>query len=196
MNTRFVFGVGIAAVTMAAGCGGGASSNVAKVGTAHDGTGSSDRVIAAGSSSTTATACQTKNLRLSLGQSQGTAGSVYEPLRFTNHGEGACTLYGYPGVSFVKAESGDQVGAPASRNAQHRAQTITLSPGSSAKAVLQIVDHDNYGPAQCRATAVSGLRVYPPGNKAAAYVPFDAPATACATDVTQLTVEAVAGSTP
>jgi hypothetical protein len=39
---------------------------------------------------------------------------------------------------------------------------------------------------------VSGLRVYPPGNKDAAYVPFPDAVTACSTDVTQLTVESVA----
>jgi hypothetical protein len=35
------------------------------------------------------------------------------------------------------------------------------------------------------------VRVYPPGERDAAYVPFDSPAKACSTDVRQLTVTAV-----
>jgi hypothetical protein len=135
--------------------------------------------------------CQTTDLTLTLGQSEGTAGSIYEPLHFINKGTSSCTLYGYPGVSFV-AGSGDQIGSPASRNAQHPSRTVTLSPGASADAVVQVVDHGNYGADQCKAKAVSGFRVFPPGNKDAAYVPFHNAVTACSTDVTQLMVEAVA----
>jgi hypothetical protein len=116
---------------------------------------------------------------------------VFEPVRFTNKGSSACTMYGYPGVSFVTAGSGDQIGAAASRNPQHAARTVTVAPGASAEAILQVVDHGNYDPGQCKATDVSGLRVYPPGQTSAAYVPFDHTATACASAVTQLTVEAV-----
>ena len=193
MNTRMVLGLGIAAVTMAAGCGGGSSTNTAKVSPSHaGGAGSTDQVVNAGSTSTAPTTCQTHDLNLTLGQGEGTAGSIYEPLRFTNKGASACTLYGYPGVSFVTAGSGTQVGSPASRNPQHPAKTVTLSPGDSAEAVVQVVDHGNYGPDQCKATDVSGFRVYPPGSKDAAYVPFDTASTACSTDVAQLTVEAVA----
>ena len=184
MNTRVVFGLSIAAVTLAAGCGGGSSRNIADTSSANSGSGSSDRVV-------TSTTCATKDLTLSIGAGNGAAGSIYEPLRFTNNAASACTLDGYPGVSFVTEGSGDQVGAPASRNPQHPAKTVTLAPGASAEAVLQVVDHGNYGPDQCKATGVSGLRVYPPGNKDAAYVAFDTAATACSTNVAQLTVEAV-----
>jgi hypothetical protein len=153
-------------------------------------------VVNTGATSSPLTTCPTRDLTLTLGPSQGTAGSSFESLRFTNNGASACRLYGYPGVSFVTAGSGDQVGAPASRNPQHPAKTVMLSPGASAAAVVQVVDHGNYGPDQCKATAVSGLRVYPPGSKDAAYVPFRDSVTACSTDVTQLTVEAVAKSAP
>jgi hypothetical protein len=180
MNTRIALGLGIAAVATLAGCGGGATSNTAKVGPAGS---------AASGGTTT---CQTGDLTLAIGQSEGTAGSVFEALRFTNKGASSCTMSGYPGVSFVTTGSGAQVGAAASRNAQHVAKTVTLTPGASAEAIVQVVDHGNYDPAQCKATDVSGFRVYPPGQTAAAYVPFAQSATACSTDVTQLTVEAVA----
>ena len=155
-----------------------------------------ESVVATTSQAPAATpSCQTKDLSLSLGQADGAAGSVYEPLRLTNTGSSACTMYGYPGVSFVTAGSGDQVGAAATRNPQHSALTVTLAPGATAESVVQVVNHENYSPSQCKAADVSGFRVYPPGNKAAAYVPFDHASSACTTDVTQLTVEAVTSAT-
>ena len=198
MNTRAVLGAGAVAMALAAGCGGQSlSSN--RTPTPPASTTPSPTATTAATAAPTATAtatCQTQDLELSLGQAQGAAGSVYEPLRFTNKGTSACTLYGYPGVSFVTEGSGDQIGSPASRNPQHPAATVILAAGATAEAVLRIIDHGNYGAEQCKATTVSGLRVYPPGNKAAAYLPFHDPVTACSTDVTQLTVEAVAKATP
>lgn len=201
MNTRVFVGLSLATVATLAGCGGGgATTNAARTTTAQHGGRVNDQVVATTtktpappSSTTTSTSmCQTGSLAVTLGQAEGTAGSMYEPLTFTNKGAVSCTLYGYPGVSFVTAGSGDQVGNPAARNPQHPARTVILSPGASADAVVQVVDHGNYGADQCKATAVSGFRVYPPGNKDAAYVPFDGAVTACSTDVAQLTVEAVA----
>lgn len=174
MNTRVFFGATLAAIATLAGCGGGGTNNAANVQPAA-----------------TSTMCHTDDLSLSLRTGGGAAGSVYESLQFTNKGSGSCTMSGYPGVSFVTAGTGDQVGAAASRNPQHAAVTVTVAPGATAESVVQVVDYMNYSPAQCKATHVSGFRVYPPGETTAAYVPFDEPAKACSTDVTQLTVEAV-----
>ncbi|MDX6390804.1 MAG: hypothetical protein QOJ73_1867, partial [Streptosporangiaceae bacterium] len=44
-------------------------------------------------------ACPTRSLKAKIGISQGTAGSVYTVIDFTNIGTVTCTLYGYPGVS-------------------------------------------------------------------------------------------------
>jgi hypothetical protein len=203
MNTRVIVGLSLASVATVAGCGGGgATNNAARTTIAHHSGRSNDQVVVAttqaptpAATSTATSTCRTKDLTLTLGQSEGTAGSIYEPLRFTNKGATSCTLYGYPGVSFVAGGSGDQIGSPASRNPQHSAKTVILSPGASAEAVVQVVDHGNYGPDQCKATSVAGFRVYPPGNKYAAYVPFQGAVTACSTDVTQLTVEALAKPT-
>lgn len=190
MNTRVLVGLSLATVATVAGCGGtGATNNAARTTTTHQGGRSSDQVVP---TTTSTSMCRTADLAVTLGQPEGTAGSMYEPLSFTNKGAGSCTLYGYPGVSFVTAGSGDQVGTPAARNPQHPARTVILSPGDSADAIVQVVDHGNYGADQCKAQAVSGFRVYPPGNKDAAYVPFETAVTACSTDVAQLTVEAVA----
>lgn len=180
MNARIVLGASIAVVAAVAGCGSGATHNAAKI-------------VPAGSGETSG--CLTKNLSFSIGAADGAAGSVYEPLRMTNNGTATCTVYGYPGVSFVTAGTGDQVGAAASRNPQHSAATVTLAPGATAESIVQVVNHMNYSPSQCKAASVSGFRVYPPGEKAAAYVPFDQASSACSTDVTQLTVEAVTTAT-
>jgi hypothetical protein len=193
MNARIILGASVVAVAAVAGCGGGATHNAAKIAPAGSGGKSPDRVVAT-STETSATGCLTKNLSFSIGTPDGTAGSVYEPLRLTNKGSTTCTLFGYPGVSFVTAGSGDQVGADASRNPQHSAVTVTLASGATAESIVQVVDHMNYSPSQCKAADVSGFRVYPPGETSAAYVPFDHASSACSTDVTQLTVEAVAAA--
>jgi len=141
-------------------------------------------------------ACLTSGLSVHLGASQGSAGHVNEPIVFTNTGSSACTLYGYPGVSFVAPGSGHQVGAAAKRNAQHPPAAVTLAVGASASALLQIANYHDYPPADCQAVPVSGLRVYPPGNRAAAYVAFSSASTACSSQVDQLMVQAtVSGST-
>ena len=158
--------------------GSGASSSSAPTGSASS---------SIGGSST----CLTSSLSLHLGNRGGAAGSVYQPIVFTNTGSGTCTLLGYPGVAFVTQDTGHQVGAAASRNPQHAPTTVTLAAGASASALLQIVNAANYPAARCHPTTVAGLRVYPPGSTRAAYLPFDSATTACTTQVNQLTVEAV-----
>jgi hypothetical protein len=190
MNARIVLGASIAALATVAGCGNGATHNAANVGAAGSTGKTSDKVVASSTAS-----CATNDLSFSIGTGDGAAGSVYEPIRMTNKGTATCTLRGYPGVSFVTGGSGDQVGAAASRNPQHPAGTVTLAPGATAESIVQVVDHMNYSPAQCKAADVSGFRVYPPGETAPAYVPFDHASSACSTDVTQLTVEAVTAAT-
>lgn len=139
----------------------------------------------------TTSVCSTAGLSVTLGQPGSAAGSRYQPIVFTNTTETSCTLTGYPGVSFVAPGTGRQVGAAAARNAQHAVVTVTLLPGASASALLQIVDYANYPAAGCSATPVSGLRVYPPGNTAAAYIPFDSPQNACSSQADQLAVDTV-----
>jgi hypothetical protein len=96
-------------------------------------------------------------------------------LTFTNEGSSPCTLYGYPGVSYVTGSSGTQVGSPAARDANVNGVVpqvvVTLVPGGVGHAVLQEVDVENYPSATCGPDPVLGLRVYPPGQTAAAFVP-------------------------
>ena len=140
--------------------------------------------------------CLTAGLSLRLGTAQGAAGSTYQPIVFTNTSAHPCTMDGYPGVAFIDTPTGRQVGTPASRSSQQPPRTISLAPGASASAVLQIVNPYNYPTGTCRPQPVTGLRVYPPGNTTATDLPLPRATTACSTSVTQLLIQAtVPGST-
>jgi hypothetical protein len=63
-----------------------------------------------------------------------------------------------------------------------------LAPGASAEALLQVAEAGNFAP--CTTTSVRGLRVYPPNQRDAVFVPM--PTKACAqTSAQQLTVRPV-----
>jgi hypothetical protein len=122
------------------------------------------------------------------------AGSTYYPVQFRNASGRPCTLYGYPGVSFVTAVGGSQVGAAATRNAATPRTVITLSPGQTVHAELQVVDAQNYRPADCGMVTAHWLKVYPPNQTAPLYVSFTAPT--CSKAKVILSVQAVrSGST-
>lgn len=125
--------------------------------------------------------CLTADLTASLGAPNGAAGTIYYQLRLTNKGGAACTLAGYPGVSFVAGASGAQVGAGAARTPGN-ATALTLAPGQSASSALGIAVASNYGSA-CQITDVAGLRVYPPGQTTALFVPHSDQACANQADV-------------
>jgi hypothetical protein len=133
--------------------------------------------------------CVTSVLKGSLGPAGAAAGSSYYPIRFTNTAGSACTLYGYPGVSFVTA-SGIQVGAAATEDPVYPRQLVTLAPGDTAHAELQITVAQNYPPSACSPVTVHRLKVYPPGQTSALFIPVTA--TACAkTSVQILAVQTV-----
>lgn len=91
-------------------------------------------------------------------------------------------MQGYPGVSFVTGSAGQQLGAPASR-ITGSAPVVTLAPGQTAIANLGIVEASNFG-SSCQLTNVDGLRVYPPNNTAALFVPHTDQGCANTADVT------------
>lgn len=142
------------------------------------------------SASASAARCTTAQLKVHLGSGSGAAGSVYAPIIWTNKSTSTCTLFGYPGVAYVAPSSGSQVGAAATRNPQHSPSTVTIKPGGHASALLQMANYQNYPKANCKAAAVSGLRVYPPGSHSAEFVAFATTRKACSTNVSQLHVEA------
>ncbi len=115
--------------------------------------------------------CASGQLKVGQADAGVGAGQYYSKLVFTNVSGSTCTLTGYPGVSYVKA-GGVQSGNPAQRSGG-AARTVTLRPHASASAVL----HDSnglsgYDPQQCQLSWAEGLRIYPPNQKAALFLPW------------------------
>jgi Domain of unknown function (DUF4232) len=134
---------------------------------------------AAASGAAGGNACTPADLKVTLVTSGGgaAAGSTYYPLNFTNVSAAACTLDGYPGVSFVTSPSGSQIGSAASRNPVVPPALVTLAPGAVAHSTLQVVDALNYSKSACHPVTVHWLRVYPPNQVTAMHVSFTT--TAC-----------------
>ncbi len=118
-------------------------------------------------------ACVTSALSASLGQSNGAAGSTIIPLEFRNTSSSACTLFGYPGVSFVTGPGGSQIGNSASEDSATPRQSVTLAAGSTAHALLQVAVAQNYPPSRCHLAKTHWLRIFPPGETVPLYVKFN-----------------------
>jgi Protein of unknown function (DUF4232) len=101
----------------------------------------------------------------------GTAGSTYYTLQFTNLSSRECLLRGYPGVSAVTL-AGHQLGAGAGHSSLQKFGTVTLAPDATVTAVLRITDPGALPPTECHETLAAGIRVYPPGQTSARLVPF------------------------
>jgi hypothetical protein len=133
--------------------------------------------------------CLTTALTASLGPGNGAAGSSYYPIEFTNVSGTTCSLYGYPGVSFV-ATSGAQVGAAAAEDPTYPRLLVTLTPGSTVHAELRITDAQNYPPSTCIPASIHRLKVFPPGQTSALYINLSAMACS-STSVQILSVQTV-----
>jgi hypothetical protein len=130
-------------------------------------------VVAPSSSSAAGSAaCATSALQVKLGASDGYAGGVYQTIDFTNTSGSSCTLTGYPGVSLVSGPSHQQLGLAAKRStAGAPAATVTLGPGDTANAVVQIVDALNFPSSSCSPAKAADLKVFPPNQFTAVYLP-------------------------
>ena len=120
--------------------------------------------------------CATSALKVTVTTSAGgaAAGSTYYPIQFVNTSAASCTLYGYPGVSFVTAQGGSQIGPAATRNPAMPKALVTLAPGQTVHAELQVADAENYPPADCGLVTAHWLKIYPPNQTAPVYVSFSA----------------------
>jgi hypothetical protein len=122
--------------------------------------------------------CQAADLGVwfAVDQGNGTAGSAYYPLQFTNLSKHTCSLTGFPGVSAINS-NGKQLGRPAfwSRRVTP-VRTVVLAPGATAHAELQYLDVAVQTAPGCRPlVTASELRVYPPGQRSATHAVFDLP---------------------
>jgi hypothetical protein len=111
--------------------------------------------------------CASSGLAVTLGSANGSAGSIHYPIAFKNTTSSPCTLYGFPGVSFLAA-GGAQIGAPAQRESGITPATVTVAPGGSAYSSVGITDP---GIPPCSGSSnATQVRVYPPGQTQAILV--------------------------
>ena len=89
------------------------------------------------------------------------AGHYYFELELSNKSAQTCTLYGYPGVSALTA--GHQDGSAADRTPSHPKTLVTLPPGATAHAILEITNAYAFPPAACQPVTATQVRVYAPG---------------------------------
>lgn len=94
----------------------------------------------------------------------GTAGTTYYHLDYTNITRGWCHLYSWPGVSAVNA-AGRQLGAAAVRTGGVPATYVNIPPGGTAHSIFGYVDVQVSK--ACKPAMATHLRVYPPDGSAA-----------------------------
>lgn len=120
----------------------------------------------------TDTMCKVGELKLSLRYQGSGAGSEHQALVFTNIGDQACVVQGFPGVSYVAGSDGHQVGKAAFRSGS-KGPAIPLQPGQQASAPLELTNVENYDAANCQPTEAKGLRIYPPHSYDSLFVPMN-----------------------
>ncbi len=151
--------------------------------------GNTPAVVAPSSPAAGTPACATSALQVKLGSSNGYAGGMYVVIDFTNTSGSTCTLFGYPGVSLVSGPPYTQIGLAAKRSTSTPKKLVTLAPGATANAQLQIVDALNFPSASCHPAKATALKIYPPNQTAPVYLPNSA--NGCAKSVQIMYIGAV-----
>lgn len=133
--------------------------------------------------------CAASNLAVwvNADSADGTAGTTYFNLEYTNAGRVTCYLDGYPGVSATSL-GGGQLGRAARRNSATPARVIDVAPGGTAHSFLGYVDIV-VDPA-CKPRPAAFLKVYAPNDTAAKRAFF--PLSVCTNGTVDLTVQRVA----
>jgi hypothetical protein len=123
--------------------------------------------------------CKAGNLALSFGGGDAGMNQQERVLRFTNTGKQTCAIVGFPGVSYVAGDNGQQVGAPAVRTGKIGAQ-VNLAPGAVASTVIHSVNPGVFDASACQPTAVRGYRIYAPDDLASMFIALPSGAQGCA----------------
>lgn len=134
--------------------------------------------------------CATNSLKITTADQQGAAGSTLINVVFENTSNEPCSMRGFPGVSLVTNNNGTQLGKPAKRETGAPDEAVKLAPGASGVAGLKISNPGVMDPEQCKPQQADGLRVYPPEQTKAAYVPMKG-LEGCSGDVEFLSVQPV-----
>lgn len=134
-------------------------------------------------------ACRTRQLKIDTAGMQGSAGSKLFNIVFTNTSHNPCSLNGFPGVSLVTDNNGTQLGKSAVREGISF-EPVMLDPGGAAIAPVKLTSTGPLDPNECEPTRADGLRVYPPGETKAAFIPMSN-VQGCRGDVNVLSVQPV-----
>jgi len=144
-------------------------------------------------------ACSSTDLRITIGDVRGATGNWVVPIIFTDRGPHPCSMFGYPGVSWVGPD-GSQIGAAAVREHSALPGTVDLRPGQFATSVVFEPTAPNQELEGCtREQRAAGLRIYPPGSRVSTVVTqggldWEASLTWCSNGVVNAFVRAVTTS--
>jgi hypothetical protein len=111
--------------------------------------------------------CSSAHLSVAVGQTYGAGGTDEFPLVFTNTGAVACTLRGYPGVSFVGA-NGNQVAFSAERKGSGQGPLVSMAPGQTATALAFVPEPAD---SSCSNPVAVRFKLYPPNQTVALFAP-------------------------
>jgi hypothetical protein len=156
-------------------------AGVAACGSAVGQAGSSAGGGAGAGSGKAAAACAPSSLRVTVDAAAAgsAAGSTFYPIDFTNGSGASCRLDGYPDAWFATS-AGHRIGSAASRDRAVAARPVSLRPGATAHAWLQVTAAANYPAKACRPVTAHWLRIRVPGAAAVRAVRHAFPACAAA----------------
>jgi len=89
-----------------------------------------------------------------------------------NISDAPCTLFGYPGASFLGTD-GQQLGSPARRDPSVEPHRIRLAPGDKANARLGSPNPEMFSESDCHSEQATAVRVYPPDQTASLQASID-----------------------
>jgi outer membrane murein-binding lipoprotein Lpp len=105
--------------------------------------------------------CLAADMKLSLGQPNGTAGTSYIDAIFTNTSTEACTLQGYPEVTLTDSNN-QTLGQQATQSSSETAALITVQPKHTAHAAVGFPDPGALSAGACSQAA--NINVTLPGD--------------------------------
>ncbi len=102
--------------------------------------------------------CAASQLSVTIGRAQGTAGTTYYSIAFTNRA-GTCAIWGVPAIQPVG--SGRRALGPMARNTSMGMMPLrhVINYGQSVSVAYGVVDTGNYPSASCAARRAKGINV-------------------------------------
>lgn len=110
--------------------------------------------------------CVGSSLKVTIGRTEGAAGTIYYPLVFTNAGSTGCAISGIPRVQPVTGATVSVTHLPVGPKAGLQdfstsgyGQSIRLAPGAQASAAYGVGESGNYTPSKCGPADFAGVTV-------------------------------------